>query len=440
MKNIVRYLNYIRLAAFPFGYGITGVLVSGTLNRVMIADLRFSATLVALFLAAPQLISPLRVWLGHHTDGHTILGRRREPYILLGALITGLGLFLAVSLITSGNSALILAGILLSFVIYGLGRNLAHNSFEALLADTFTKQQRSRAMTMYEVATLFGAVMGGGGLGRALEDYDPARLTGVVLGVVVVVFGLATFAALGQEPRTPLMHAAANQARQMPFRQVIREFVLNDPQVRLFFTIVLFTFIGTLAQDILLEPYGALVLGMRVGETTRLTMFWGLGVMFSMLISGLFLVNWLGYQRILRVGIGLSMVVFIGIITLGVASPSVLGNGSTFNLLTLAMGVGTGLAGAGMLTGIITFTTATRAGLLMGVWGMANLLGRASGTLMGGVVVDVMQSLTGSAFTAYATVFSLEVVLLGIALWLTFRLNPEASRAVAEQQLVVATD
>ncbi len=88
MKNFLRYLNYIRLAAFPFGYGITGVLVSGTLNRVMIADLRFSATLVALFLAAPQLISPLRVWLGHHSDSHTILGRRREPYIVLGALIT----------------------------------------------------------------------------------------------------------------------------------------------------------------------------------------------------------------------------------------------------------------------------------------------------------------------------------------------------------------
>ncbi len=257
---------------------------------------------------------------------------------------------------------------------------------------------------------------------------------------VVVVFGLATLAAVGQETRTPIMLAAANQARQLPFRQVVREFILNDPQVRLFFTIVLFTFIGTLAQDILLEPYGALVLGMRVGETTRLTMFWGLGVMFSMLISGVLLVNWLGYQRVLRLGIGLSMVVFMGIITLGVASPTVLGNGSTFNLLTLAMGVGTGLAGAGMLTGIVTFTTPSRAGLLMGVWGMANLLGRASGTLIGGVVVEVMQSLTGNAFTAYATVFGLELVLLGVALWLTFQLNPEASRAVAEQQLVAATD
>ncbi len=305
------------------------------------------------------------------------------------------------------------------------------------MAETFSKPQRSRAMTLYEVATLMGAVMGGGGLGRALEDYDPARLTGVVLAVIVVVFGLALLAAVGQESRTPVMLAAATQARQMPFRQVLRQFVLNDPQVRLFFTIVLFTFIGTLAQDILLEPYGALVLGMRVGETTRLTMFWGLGVMFSMLVSGTLLVNWLGYQRILRIGIGMSMVVFMGIIALGMVSPTLLGNGSTFNLLTLIMGVGTGLAGAGMLTGIITFTTPTRAGLLMGVWGMANLLGRAVGTILGGVVVDVMQSVINSAFAAYATVFGLEVILLSVALWLTYQLNPEASRASAEQQLVV---
>ncbi len=105
------------------------------------------------------------------------------------------------------------------------------------------------------------------------------------------------------------------------------------------------------------------------------------------------------------------------------------------------MGLGTGLAGAGMLTGVINFTTTIRAGLLMGVWGMANLVGRAFGSLMGGGMVDLVQAGTGgNAFLAYATVFSLEAVMLLIALGISYRLDVRVSRAQveADQELQLA--
>jgi BCD family chlorophyll transporter-like MFS transporter len=196
---------------------------------------------------------------------------------------------------------------------------------------------------------------------------------------------------------------------------------------------VLFTFIGTLAQDVLLEPYGALVLGMPVGQTTRLTAYWGLGVMAAMLVSGLFLIRWLGYLNALRAGIVASLLAFVGLIAAGAT-----GSESLFRGLIVVMGLGTGLAGAGMLTGVLNFTTAVRAGLLMGVWGMANLLGKAAGSLIGGSVVDVMQALTGSALAAYGTVFALEIVMLAISLALSFRLDIAASRAQREVQLEAA--
>jgi BCD family chlorophyll transporter-like MFS transporter len=440
MSTLTRSLNYLRLAAFPLGYGLTGVLVGGTLNRVMIADLGFSAALVALFVAVPQLLAPVRVWLGYQSDGHTLLGRRREPYIVLGALAAGLGLLLAVLLVVNNaaGSPLLLAGVLVAFVIYGLGRNLGHNTFEALLADKFSGKARSRAVTLYEVATLLGSVVGAGAIGGALKVYDPGRLTAVTLGVVVAVLGLAALAAVGQEPRTAAAQQAAERARRAPFGQVVREVVLGDPQVRLFFLIVLFTFIGTLAQDVLLEPYGALVLNMDVGQTTRLTMYWGLGVMAAMLLAGTVLVPWLGYRLVLRLGVALSMLVFTGIIAAGAVTAGALAGPGAFQALIAVMGIGTGLAGAGMLSGIITFTTATRAGLLMGVWGMANLLGKAAGGLIGGVVVDVMRTVTGNVFLAYATVFALEVFLLGAALLLSFRLDPAASRAELEERRAAA--
>jgi len=104
------------------------------------------------------------------------------------------------------------------------------------------------------------------------------------------------------------------------------------------------------------------------------------------------------------------------------------------------MGLGTGLAGAGMLTGVISFTTAIRAGMLMGVWGVANMVGHAFGSLMGGGIVDLVRGLTGgNAFAAYGTVFAFEVIMLLVALYLSTRLDVEESQAyVEEQSLVIA--
>ncbi|HET7144586.1 MAG TPA: MFS transporter, partial [Anaerolineales bacterium] len=338
--KFVRSLNNARLAFFSIAYGLSGALIGGTLNRIMIAELGLPATLVAFFFAIPLLISPARVWLGYRSDGNPIFGKRREPYIILGALVIGLGIIATSRLAATPTklTALLLLSGSLSFMLYGLGRNLAHNTYQALVSDRYTGTYRTRAITFYEVATLLGSVMGAGFIGKALETYEPAKLINVATGVAVAIFLLATFAALGQEQRNQAVQIAAEQARKMPFQKVLRDVVFADPQVRILFTLVICTFIGTLAQDALLEPYGALVLGMSVGDTTRLTMYWGLGVLASMLMSGLFLIKWLGYMKLMRTGIIASILVFIGLIITGW-----MGNAGVFQSLVFVMGVGTGL-------------------------------------------------------------------------------------------------
>jgi BCD family chlorophyll transporter-like MFS transporter len=250
----------------------------------------------------------------------------------------------------------------------------------------------------------------------------------VATGVALAVFALSSFAAIGQEPRAQVVQTASEKARKVPFQKVLKEVVLSDPQVRTFFILVIFTFVGTLAQDALLEPYGALVLGMSVGDTTRLTMFWGLGVMVSMLLAGIFLLKRLGFMRVMRAGIIASALVFTGLIVAGM-----LGNPRLFQGLVFIMGLGTGLAGAGMLSGVVSFTTPIRAGMLMGVWGVANMVGHAVGSLLGGATVDVMRLATGSAFLAYSTLFAMEVVMLLVALYLSTRLSMDSSTARKEE-------
>lgn len=434
MKPVIRILHIIRLAGYPLGYGLTGALVGGALNRIMVAELGFSIAFVGLLFAMPQLVSPLRVWLGYRSDGFPLWGRRREPYMVVGTLLGALGVVLAVMLAVNNAATdrLLTISVMLAFALYGIGRNLAHNSYEALLAERFTGSARPRAMTLFEVVTLVGSVVGAGGLGVALRDFDSARLTTITLVTMSVVLALTMLAALGQEANVKVAAAAIHTAKSMPFRQAVRELVLADRQVRTFFTLILFAFIGTLAQDVLLEPYGGLVLGMSPSATTRLTAFWGVGVLAAMLLSGLLLLRWLAFLTVLRMGLVASALAFGSVIFVGMT-----GNADLFRTLVFVMGFGTGIAGAGMLTGLAHFTTAVRAGMLMGVWGMANLLGRASGSIIGGVVVQTLQWATGSARLGYTTVFAIEVVMLLVALTLSFTLRIEQSEARREEQRVL---
>lgn len=430
MSGARRSLHLVRLGAFPVAYGLSGVLVGGTLNRVMIAELGLPATLVAALFALPLLVAPLRLWFGHRSDSHPVFGRRREPYLLLGALLIGAGVA-AIALATvrtADRLALFGPAAASAFLLYGIGRNLAHNTFQALLAEKFEGPGRARAVTFYEVVTLLGAVAGAGGLGRALEHYDPARLLAVANGVGVLVVLLALAAVPGQEDRGAGAGRAA-EARRLPFGEVLRRYVLADPQVRRLFAVVICTFVGTLAQDVLLEPYGALVLGLSVGQTTRLTMFWGLGVLAAMLLAGVWLLRALGPLRLLRIGLLASVAAFAAVAAAGLA-----GGAEEFRWLVLAMGFGTGLAGAGLLGCVVGFTTPVRAGLLMGVWGVANLLGHAAGSLLGGAVVDAVRLTTGSALAAYSSLFVLEVALLLVAFGLTFRLDAGALAARHAEQ------
>ena len=433
MKKAGVIMNRIRLALFPIGYGMVGALVGGTLNRVFIADIGLAASLVGLVFSIQYLVSPIRVWLGYRSDGFPLFGKRRESYMILGTIIFGIGIsFAAYLVVTNANNTLILViGMILAFIVYGIGRNLAHNSYQALLTDVFSPEKRQRAITLYEVATLVGSVAGAGALGGILKVYEPSKLISVTIGASLAAMAFAFIGAIKQEP--DLVEGSTEKARSQSFIKTLKEIVLPDSQVRLFFLIVLLTFIGTLAQDDFLEPYGALVLNMNVGETTRLTAFWGIGVLISMLASGLYLIKWLGYMRLMRIGMISSALVFVGVIVVGLA-----GNPGAFRILVLVMGLGTGLAGAGMLSGVISFTTAIRAGLLMGVWGMANLFGKAIGSLMGGIVIDLMRLAFGDAFLAYAALFAIEVVLLVVALILTTKLDIKASKANQELNSIAA--
>jgi BCD family chlorophyll transporter-like MFS transporter len=97
----------LRLSLFQVSVGMATSLLVGTLNRVMIVELKMDAWMVALMVALPLVFAPFRALIGHRSDTHrSILGWKRVPYIWIGTWLQfgGLAIMPFALILLSGDS------------------------------------------------------------------------------------------------------------------------------------------------------------------------------------------------------------------------------------------------------------------------------------------------------------------------------------------------
>jgi BCD family chlorophyll transporter-like MFS transporter len=82
-------------------------------------------------------------------------------------------------------------------------------------------------------------------------------------------------------------------------------------------------------------------------------------------------------------------------------------------------------------------TTATKIGLFIGAWGMANAASRLIGALMSGVVRDLLTQVLQDPVLAYVSVFSILALLLLISLIILRRIDVTVFRREAETRTVL---
>jgi BCD family chlorophyll transporter-like MFS transporter len=428
-----------RMALFQFGFGLLSVLVLGVLNRVMFAEIGLPATLIGFLLAIPSLMSPLRLWLGYLSDSHPIRGHRRLPYILAGTVLGAAGV-LGGTLGTLSIPRAVAWGVLATvgaFCVYGMGKNAMATAFQALIADMFDQEQRPKATASLQAAFIFGIVAGSVGLGKLLDPYSPSRLVAIVVGVCLAAILLAILGCTGVEPTGDAVAAVSQRAREVPFWPTLR-LTFRNRQARLFFLFIGAVLLATLSQDIFLEPFGAILFNMTVGQTARLNIFWGAGTLGSMMLCGLFMVNRFGRKRIAGVGLVIVALAFAGFIVAGAVAQQGL-----FVALVFLLGIGSGFSASGTLTLMVDFTTAESAGLLMGAWTIAHQLAEVVGNLLGGVLVDSVYVVSGSYLAAFGTVFGLEIVAALVGLALLTRISLSAFKGMeasgAQEHYAVAS-
>ena len=431
----------LKIALFHLGSGMADVLTTGVWNRIMVADLGFSAAFVGLLTGLRYFLAPIGVVAGRYSDTHTVGGFRRLFWIWLGRAM------MAISTLTLGfataelvrraqagsaeaTPAALWLALIMSFLLFSLGGALSGSTFLALIYDRAAEHQRGRAVGLVWTFLLLGFTSGGIFFSVMLPHDDGAGEIAFTAESVLTLFivtaavlSLIWFIALvGEERRTrgQIISAAVESSS---IRRDL-SLVWRSRQMRFFLVYLTLSMSFAFLQDTVLEPFAAQVFGMEAQVTNRFAAYWG-----SMAILGSFATLFLSrrapaftHANMSQVGVFLLIFAYIAFALSSLAEVRQL---VTPGLILL--GIGLGIWNIGTLGLMMDLSPAGRAGTFLGFWTLCVTFARGAGVAGGGIVRDVILSLTGQHSIAYGAVFGCGLFGMLIA-WLALRNVKSASK------------
>jgi BCD family chlorophyll transporter-like MFS transporter len=408
----------LRLSLFQVSVGMAMVMLVGTLNRVMIVELKVPATLVSFMVALPLLIAPLRALIGFRSDNHrSQLGWRRVPYIWMGSLLQfgGFSIMPFALLVLSGagqaSQAPAWVGMLgasVAFVLVGLGMHTVQTAGLALATDLAPPESQPKVVGLMYVMQLVGMIGSALMLGHLLREYSPGQLIRVVQAVAVMTLVLNVIALWKQEarsrlrkPGTPIEHS---------FAQAWQLFCQGPHTVRRLLAVGLGTMAFTM-EDVLLEPFGGEILHMSVSSTTLLTANLAFGGLMGFAWASRVLSRGADAYRMASWGAWVGIPAFVAVLASApLASPLLFAAG------IFLIGLGGGLFAHGTLTSSMQLAPPEQVGLAMGAWGAVQATAAGVGMACGGLLRDGI-ALVSNSVMGYSAVYLIEIVLLGLTLW-----------------------
>ncbi|MGA0890650.1 MAG: PucC family protein, partial [Burkholderiaceae bacterium] len=201
----------LRLSLFQVSVGMALVLLIGTLNRVMIVELKVPATVVAVMVSLPLLFAPFRALIGFKSDIHRCeLGWRRVPYMWRGTLLQfgGFAIMPFALLVLSGSGQAANApawlgqiGAAIAFLLVGAGLHITQTVGLALATDLVPEESQPNVVGLMYVMLLVGMIGSALVFGALLSPYSPGRLIQVIQGAALTTVVLNVIALWKQETR-----------------------------------------------------------------------------------------------------------------------------------------------------------------------------------------------------------------------------------------------
>ena len=383
----------LRLGLLQFTVALATTLLAGTLNRVMIVELKMPALTVGLMLAIPLLTAPLRALIGYRSDTHvSVLGWRRVPYIWFGTLMQFGGLaIMPVALYilsgdTTGHPGVGVGASFLAFLCVGLGSHMVQTAGLALASDITPEKDQPKVVALLYVMLLVGMVVASLSYGAMLRHFDKVVLIQVINTAAELTLLLNVVAVWKQEARGSAPTRKPDVARP-PFMVAWRNFTSSSPQVvRLLVAVGVGTFAFTL-QDVLLEPFGGQVLRLGVGATTTLTAVMAIGAIASFAIAARRASVGADPIRLCAVGALVGVLGFaVIILSAPMLAPALLMLGA------LMIGFGNGLFSVGTLLKVMGLPQHGEHGLALGAWGAVQATSAGLAMAVAGAIRDGVSS------------------------------------------------
>jgi BCD family chlorophyll transporter-like MFS transporter len=398
-----------RLGLIQAAIGAVVVLMTSTLNRVMIVELGLAATIPGALVGLHFSVQLMRPHMGFGSDR----GNSRIPWIIGGMALTavsGVGAALATAWMgTEPTAGLLLA--VVAFFLLGVGVSAGSTPYLAYMAERVEERRMAGAAAITWILMIAGIIVTAQVVGSLLEPYSPARLVKVTAGVGGVAFVLTLLALVGRRGQEPI-HMRRDPDDQDSFRVVWRA-MWSDPQSRAFATFIFVSMLAYSAQDIILEPFAGAVFGMTPGESTKIAGLQHGGVLIGMILGAIgaarvgTLVGWAA-AGCLASALALASLVVMP------AAGTVAGLKASVFALGFANGI-FAVAAIGSMMGLTIRGRAGGAGMRMGFWGASQAIAYGLGGLVGAAGSDLARSALGSASAGYAVVFSLEALLFMVA-------------------------
>jgi MFS transporter, BCD family, chlorophyll transporter len=299
----------------------------------------------------------------------------------------------------------------LCFLAYGLGTLISGSPYLALVRDSAPKSKQGIAIGIVETALIAMFPIAAVGFGRMLTTYDPAIFWRLILFVIVVGGFFWWFSVAGAEKTNRRHGVGPVESAQIDLRATF-DLIWGDGRTRRFFVFLFVATFSAWLQDNILEPYGADVFRWDVGQTTRLTGYWGTATVLVLVAS---FVIWRKrppetLSGVARTGL---LIMALGMVILAGSAFSVAS--SVFLTGLVIFGAGFGLYTFGGLSLMAVMSPDPHSGAYLGLWTVAILVSKGLGTFMGGVIRDLMLAAQDDATLAYGVAFAIAAVGLAAA-------------------------
>jgi MFS transporter, BCD family, chlorophyll transporter len=398
-----------RLALVQVAIGAVMVIMTSTLNRVMVVELGLAASIPGALVALHFAVQLLRPRMGFSSDAHGT----RINWIVGGMALVAISGFAAagstalMSASTGGGIALALA----SFVGLGVGISAASTPLLAFLAERVEERRMAGAAALFWILMIAGMILTAGVAGTLLDPFSYGRMLAVTGGVCGIAFLASVVAVWGRTDGVVLnafRGAQRADGRDATFGETFGA-MWHDPQSRRFAIFVFVSMLAYSAQEIILEPFAGQVFGMTPGESTRVAGMQHGGALLGMLFGAVAASRFGTLPKWAAAGCIGSAIALLALAVMPVA-----GSAAGLKASVFALGVANGVfavAAIGAMMGLTVKGKAGGAGLRMGFWGAAQAMAYGAGGFIGAALSDLARTFLGSPAAGYVLVFLLEAVL-----------------------------